>query len=47
MTNQIAFSIAFVILVALGLDYALSDLANSLFLGRKFLELTEWMAFWR
>lgn len=47
MTNQIALSLAAVILICLGVDLFVFDFANSLFLGRKFLELTEWMAFWR
>ena len=47
MTNRIAVVLAALILVLLILDWRLYDLANSLFLARKFAELVEWVAFWR
>ncbi len=47
MTNQIALFLALLILACLGVDYFLFDLSYSLFLSRKFLEFTEWIAFWR
>ena len=46
MTNTLAVVLAGLILVALVLDYALGTGA-ALFLARRFLDLVEWMAFWR
>ncbi len=47
MTNTIAFYLGLVILVALGLDFVFNDFMASLFMARKFLELLNWIAFWR
>ncbi|WP_300513643.1 hypothetical protein [Aliiroseovarius sp.] len=47
MTNQIALVLALIVLAFFGADYLLMDGAMSLFLARKLLELTEWLAFWR
>lgn len=47
MTNQIAIGLGILILVALGADFVLNDGDASLFLARKWLELLEWVAFWR
>ncbi|MCK0142295.1 hypothetical protein [Aliiroseovarius sp. F20344] len=47
MTNQLAIALGAVILILLGLDVFLWDGTNILFLSKKFLELTEWAAFWR
>lgn len=47
MTNQIALWL-FLILVAAGLgDLFLNDASGLFFLARKFLDLIEWVAFWR
>lgn len=47
MTNKIALSLAVVLLAAIGLDLALNDGRGVLFLARRFLDLVEWVAFWR
>ena len=47
MTNQIAIGLGLLILTGLGLDAAMYDGANLLFLMRKLGELIEWLAFWR
>ncbi len=47
MTNTIAFWLVVIILVGFGLDYLLFDSAGGIFLGRKGLDLLQWVAFWR
>ncbi|GHE92316.1 hypothetical protein GCM10016455_10430 [Aliiroseovarius zhejiangensis] len=47
MTNQIALSLGILIVGLIGADLLLADGASLLFLSRKFLEFTEWIAFWR
>jgi len=47
MTNFIAFWLGVVILGVLALDYFVFGWDAPLFLGRKFLEFTEYVAFWR
>ncbi|WP_371224522.1 hypothetical protein [Roseovarius sp. 2305UL8-3] len=47
MTNTLAIGLAALILLALGLDYMLFEWGNTVFLGRKLIELIEWLAFWR
>jgi hypothetical protein len=47
MTNTIAIWLFCVIAALLGYDYYQYDWANTVFLLRKFLELVEWLAFWR
>ena len=47
MTNTIAVALGGTIVVFFGLDYALNDSDAAVFLGRKMLELIEWVAFWR
>ena len=47
MTNQIAIALGVMILAGLGVDAVYFDWTNSLFVARKFLELLEWLAFWR
>ena len=47
MTNQIALALAILVIAFFGADYLILDGAMSLFLGKKLLELTEWLAFWR
>ena len=47
MTNQIAIVLGILILAALGLDAYAFDWSNSFFLARKFIDLLEWLAFWR
>jgi hypothetical protein len=47
MTNTIAIWLGLIITALLATDYVLYDWANTLFLLRKFMELIEWLAFWR
>lgn len=47
MTNQIALAIGLLILAVIGLDLAANDGTGLMFTARKFLELVEWVAFWR
>ncbi|MCK8464814.1 hypothetical protein [Aliiroseovarius sp. S1339] len=47
MTNQIALILGILILVLIGGDLLLADGTNLVFLSKKFLDFTEWMAFWR
>lgn len=47
MTNTIAISLAVLILGALAYDAVQNDWNASVFLGRKGLELIEYLAFWR
>ena len=47
MTNQLAIILGAVILLLVGLDVVVWGTENLLFLSKKFLELTEWVAFWR
>ncbi len=47
MTNQIAIGFGLLLIAAIGLDVALYDSKNLLFLMRKLVELIEWLAFWR
>jgi len=46
MTNRVALWLAILILIALIADYLLGYGAT-LFLARQFLDLIEWVAFWR
>lgn len=47
MTNSLALGLGALILAALALDHYLYDWSATLFLGRKLVEMIEWMAFWR
>ncbi|UWQ13458.1 hypothetical protein K3556_10925 [Aliiroseovarius sp. M344] len=47
MTNQIALVLGILILVLVGADLLLADGSSLVFLSKKFLEFTEWLAFWR
>lgn len=47
MTNIIAIWLGVIILGFLALDYFVLDWDSPLFLGRKLLELVEYLAFWR
>jgi hypothetical protein len=47
MTNQIALAIGLLLLALIGLDLAANDGAGLMFTARKFLDLVEWVAFWR
>jgi hypothetical protein len=47
MTNQVAVALGIIIVIALGVDGIMFDWANTVFVGRKFVDLVEWLAFWR
>lgn len=47
MTNSIALGLGVVLLSALVVDTALYGTDHILFLAKKFLDLIEWLAFWR
>ena len=47
MTNTLATYIGLVLLAAIGADVFLNDAAALMFLTRKFLDLVEWVVFWR
>jgi len=47
MTNSIALFLGLGLLAAIGADYYLFGSEHFLFLSKKFLELLEWVAFWR
>jgi hypothetical protein len=47
MTNKIALYLVGLIALAIGADLLLNDGIAVGFLARKFVELVEWVAFWR
>jgi hypothetical protein len=47
MTNTIALVLAGLIAAAAGLDLLVNDGVALTFLARKFLDLLEWVVFWR
>ncbi|MHC0053050.1 hypothetical protein [Actibacterium sp. D379-3] len=47
MTNRLAIVLAIFILAALIFDRFYNGMQGSLFLARKFSDLTEYIAFWR
>ncbi|MGB8624312.1 MAG: hypothetical protein WCD16_15990 [Paracoccaceae bacterium] len=47
MTDRIAVFLFIVIVAALCADYWFNDWTASVFLGKKFADLTEYIAFWR
>jgi len=47
MTNRIAIVLGLLILAALAFDVLSNDHAGVLFLARKFIDLIEYLAFWR
>lgn len=47
MTNRIALVLGILIVALFGADLLLFDGAGGVFLGKKFSELTEFIAFWR
>jgi hypothetical protein len=46
MTNQLALILGALLLIAVALDLV-TGFGASLFLARKFVELLQWVAFWR
>ncbi|MEX0310894.1 MAG: hypothetical protein AB3N17_11705 [Tateyamaria sp.] len=47
MTNRIALVLALLIIGAITVDVLLFGQEHLIFLGKKFAELLEWLAFWR
>ncbi len=47
MTNSIAVVIGGLVVVAIGVDYALFGSEHLIFLGKRMFELLDWIAFWR
>lgn len=47
LTNRIALWLGLILLLGIVADYALNDGSALFFLARKFLDLIEWVAFWR
>ena len=47
VTNAVAIGLALLIGASLVVDQVLFDGETTLFLGRKFLDLLTWLAFWR
>ena len=47
MTNTLAFWLVVIILALIGLDYLLFESDGAIFLGRKGIDLLQWLAFWR
>jgi len=47
MTSKIALWLGGIIVALFVLDFAVYGGANSVFLGRRWLELLEYIAFWR
>lgn len=47
MTNPIALVLAILIVGAIAADVMLYGMEHLIFLGKKFAELLEWIAFWR
>ena len=47
MTNTIAVFLIALLLAVLGIDAVFNDGSTTLLFAKKFLELIEWVAFWR
>ena len=47
MTNRIAVVLAIIIVAAIAADQLFNEGIAGVFLGRKFLGLLNWIAFWR
>ena len=47
MTDRIALWLAAVLIGLIGADFVFTGGASLLFLARKFLDLMDWVAFWR
>lgn len=47
MSNRLAFVLAIIVVLIVGVDVFLRDAEWTIFLTKKLLELTEWLAFWR
>ncbi len=47
MTNSIAIGLGLLIAGLIALDLLFFEAENLVFLGKKFFDLIEWIAFWR
>lgn len=47
MTNKLALVLGLTIVAAVVVDLGLFGSEHLVFLGKKFFELVEWLAFWR
>lgn len=47
MTNRIFLGLLVLVVLALILDFAVTGGASLLFLARRFVDLVDWIAFWR
>jgi BioD-like phosphotransacetylase family protein len=47
MNSRIALALGASIVLALGVDIAKNDMAGSIFVARKLLDLIDYLAFWR
>jgi hypothetical protein len=47
MTDRIALGLALLLAALIGADLSLNGGAGLLFLARKFIDLMEWVEFWR
>lgn len=47
MTNPIAIVLGLAIIAAISIDMALFGSEHMIFLGKRFFELLDWVAFWR
>jgi hypothetical protein len=47
MTDRIALGLALAVLAAVGIDVALAGTDHLLYLGTKFVDLVDYIAFWR
>ncbi len=47
MTNPIALFLGFILIAAIVADVTFYGTEHMVFLGKKLLELIEWIAFWR
>lgn len=47
MTNLIAFILGLLLIAAIAIDVTFYGTEHMVFLGKKFFELIEWIAFWR
>ncbi|MEL0438609.1 hypothetical protein [Phycobacter sp. K97] len=47
MTNPIAIVLGLIIIAAILVDVALFGSEHMIFLGKRFFELLDWVAFWR
>ena len=47
MTNRIALVLGFLIISAIAIDISIYGSAHMIFLGKKFYNFIDWIAFWR